>query len=59
MARNQQPRRVEHPERAGLRRAFSNLYLNAGQVADNRDIVLVEAGGVAPIPEPRAQCLIQ
>ena len=55
MARNQHPHRVEHPERAGLRRAFSNLYLNAGQVADNRDIVLVEAGGVAPIPEPRVQ----
>jgi len=58
MARNQHPHRVEPPERAGLR-AFSNLYLNAGQVADNRDIVLVETGGVAPLPDPRAQCIIQ
>jgi len=60
MARNQNPRREEHPrEREGMTRAFSNLYLTAGQVADNRDTVLLGASGVAPLLKPRPHCVIQ
>jgi len=59
VARNLNPHTEEHPqENAGMRRAFLNLYLNAGQVAENRDIILPEVGGVAPMPEPRAVCYI-